>query len=109
MEQCDCCAFEYPALAKLCAGYLVPDWPELFRDADGAVGAFIRERPGLAVRLPDEIDQLLDRFPLETELDDLVAGHLRCGYWPPARGEAYSSWLADVADDVRGRLRSRRA
>ena len=100
MRCCEACDLDYPALAQLSGEYLHADWPDEFHDVHEAVAAFVQDRPGLAARLPVEVDLLLIRAPGERELVELVVSHLGCAYWPYSGKRTYRQWLLATADDV---------
>jgi hypothetical protein len=105
MMRCgDGCELEYPALARLCGLYLHADWPEEYHDDWEALEAFLDLEPGLAARLPAEVEHVLARIQLEGKLVELLVTHLGCAFWPYARSVTYRQWLEGMADQVRDRL-----
>jgi hypothetical protein len=58
------------------------------------------ERPALAARLGDEVEELLAHMLSEEQLSDLLVGHLGLAYWPAGPYVSYGRWLRAVAQDV---------
>jgi hypothetical protein len=98
---CERCALQFPALALLASEFLHADWPDEYEDVDAAVDAFATERPGLAARLPHEVDKLLAEMLSEEQLEDMLVDHLGLAFRPD-RPVTYARWLEDVALKVHG-------
>jgi hypothetical protein len=102
---CERCALQFPALALLAGEFLHADWPDEYQDVDQAVHAFATERPGLAARLPHEVDQLLAEMLSDEQLKDMLVDHLGLAYWPDRR-TTYARWLEAVALRIHGLMAS---
>jgi CdiI immunity protein len=98
---CERCALQFPALALLASEFLHADWPDEYEDVGDAVHAFATERPGLAARLPHEVDNLLAEMLSDEQLEDMLVEHLGLAYRPKGR-VTYARWLEDVALKVHG-------
>ena len=96
---CESCALQYPALALLASEFLHADWPEDYAGVDEAVRAFADDRPGLAARLPDEVEELLALMLSEEQLEDLLVDHLCIAYRPPPP-LTYARWLREAGERV---------
>jgi hypothetical protein len=95
---CEKCALEFPALTLLAGEFLHEDWPDEYEDVDEAVEAFAACQPELAVRLGDEVEELLARRLSEDQLADLLVVHLGLGQWPEGPYVPYEVWLRRAAD-----------
>lgn len=92
---------DFPALRHLLQGYLNEDWPEEYGQPWKAIEDFIQGEPDFSAALGDEIWHAILSCSEESELESLVIRDLGSGYFPPADGWTFQSWLIDVARRVR--------
>jgi len=99
---CEKCALDFPALTLLAGEFLHAEWPDEYEDADEAVELFATCHPELALRLRDEVDELLAQRLGEDQLTDLLVGHLGLAQWPEGRYVPYELWLQRAVDTALG-------
>lgn len=85
-------------LSRLVGAYLNQELWDTYPDVMAGVDAFLKDEPGLAEPLVQEIDRLLVDAPTEDELDDLMR-QLGAGFLP--RVDGYRGWLERIAARVR--------
>lgn len=88
-----------PALEQLMGAYFHQDFHDDYGDIWGTVDAFTAEEPKLASALPDEIAQVLARFPLEAEVDSYLESLGSSVYLDQADG-GYRGWLREMSDRI---------
>jgi hypothetical protein len=89
-----------PALTHLCSRYLHEDWAVHGDSPWEVVDKFAREEPEWAEGLPGEIDEVLNRWPTEEQLQHLIHDELGCNYLPSAHDPTYGGWLMAIADRI---------
>lgn len=87
----------YPALRHLMQAYLHQDY-DLVGTVDENLDAFVSEDPGLAERLPGEVDELLATTTEDGDLRNAVR-EMGCQL-RPEQG-TYRDWLQQIANRVR--------
>jgi hypothetical protein len=90
-------------LHQFFAGYFHEDWAlddSEPRDVIARFASTTRNQPERLARLADSIDDYLSKTPRE-QLEQALLTELGCYYLPSSTGSSASSWLRDVATQLR--------
>ena len=90
----------FAGVTELVRGYFHEDWVDDYSGPWDVVDEFIRDDPQLAAELPAEVNSILQEFPSEAELKQLLEKLHFC-YYIEADGWTYRGWLSAVADRVK--------
>jgi hypothetical protein len=90
-----------PALGHLMGAYFHQDWDLDGLDDRQTVEAFVRESPGVAADLPDEVEHVLAQMSDEAQLEAYLEA-LGCDVLPP--DGSYRTWLTQLAAYARKAL-----
>ena len=91
----------FAGVTELVRGYFHEDWVDDYSGPWDVVDDFMDDRPQLVAKLPEEVDRVLQEYPSEEHLKQLLLYELRCGYYIEADGWTYRGWLSAVADRVK--------